>query len=199
MWVKTGMKQNNKYVIWLTGGSGSGKSTAAKYFVQKGFVLVDADKIAREILNKGTAAYNEVVQHFGEGILLTDKSVNRRGLGDIVFSDKESLDVLNSIMHKYITREIMQAISGEEKYLIDAPLPNKYGIECDKTVAVTAPYETRVNRIMSRDNITREQAEKRIASQISDSEYEEISDAVIKNDGDLKRLYSNIDAFLGEH
>ncbi len=184
-------------VIWLTGGSGSGKSTVSGIMAERGYRIIDTDRISKEILNVGTKAYDEVVNAFGTDILMPDKKVNRRMLGDIVFGDSKKLDILNGIMHKYITIEIEDSLKAGGDCIIDAPLPNTYGIACNMTVAVTAPQEMRIERIMKRDNISRKQAESRIASQISDKEYRALADAVIVNDGNMERLCENIDRILG--
>lgn len=190
------MKQNNRKVIWLTGGSGSGKSTVANILKNRGFCIVDADLLSRGLLNVGKSAYNEVVECFGEEILQSNKEVNRRMLGDIVFSDKEKLSSLNRIMHKYIKKEIEDAVLGNENYVIDAPLLNTYGIKCDMTVAVIAPWEERVKRIMARDELSVEQAENRISSQVSDEEYKRAADIVICNSGNKNDLEKEIDGRL---
>ncbi len=169
--------------IWLTGGSGSGKSRIASLFAASGFVLVDADAISRKIAEPDGAAYPELLAAFGPDFLLPDGRLDRRALGQAVFTDPERLTVLNQISHKYIIEEMIRQGAGKKNVLMDAPLPNTFGVPCDKTLFVTAPQEVRIARIMARDGISEEAARARIEAQVPDAVYEKMADAVLYNSG----------------
>lgn len=179
-------------IIWLTGGSGSGKSTAADIFRRLGLAVVDADKVARKVMKKGEKAYNEAVEAFGSAILMPDGSIDRKKLGNLVFADREKLIILNSITHKYIKEEIKKQIK-DGVTVIDAALPPDGFISPSYTVAVTADRETRIKRIVMRDFISEEQAKNRISSQISDEEYKKIADVVFYNNGTAEELKNQIE------
>ncbi|MBR1736403.1 MAG: dephospho-CoA kinase [Firmicutes bacterium] len=164
--------QNKTTVIGLTGTTGSGKSTAAAILKNHGAYIIDADKVAHEIMKKGQQAYNEIVETFGTGILASDGEIERKKLAAIVFSDKEKLEKLNSITHKIIVKKIKD--EAEEKknrnyelIVIDAPLLIQTGLHkcCDSVWAVYADEETRIERIIKRDDIPREKALERIRNQ----------------------------------
>lgn len=184
--------------IWLTGGSGSGKSVVAALFQKRGFLLVDADAISRKIAEKGTAAYREIIAAFGEGFLLPSGELDRRALGNAVFGDEEKLAVLNGIMHKFIIAEMCDRADGEKNVIMDAPLPNTFGVAVDKTLVVAAPQGLRAARIMQRDGITEEEAQRRLSAQAEDAEYIKNADAVLINDGDRTALEKAAETYIKE-
>lgn len=185
------MMQNK--IIWLTGGSGSGKSTVSDYLRSLGIYVVDCDKIARDILRRGKPAYFETLEAFGDGILMPDGEINRRKLGDKVFSDSEKLSVLNEITHKYIKKELLQhAEAAVRAVVFDAPLPPDGFIKCDKVIFISAPADVRIKRICERDGISEEQAKKRILSQKDDEYYKKIADEVFLNDGNIKDVENKV-------
>ena len=184
--------QKNKKLIWLMGGSGSGKSTAAEAFRSLGIETVDADKVSREIMKAGHKAFNDVLDAFGSEIL-TSNEINRKKLGETVFADKDKLRILNEITHKYIREELSKrAENAKGTVVFDAALLPDDFIKCDITLLVTAPKEVRIERIMRRDGISRKNAENRIASQPSDNTYKSRADFVFLNDGDSEALKNKI-------
>ncbi|MBQ7036864.1 MAG: dephospho-CoA kinase [Clostridia bacterium] len=185
-------------IIWLTGGSGSGKSVLAAKFEEYGYKRIDADKIAREIVLPEKAALAEIVKAFGEEYLLPDGKLDRKKLGRAVFGDGELLSVLNRITHKYIIEEMVSQSRGEKNVIYDAPLRNTFGVPCDKTLLVTAPKEIRIGRIMERDGIGRTEAENRLDAQSDNGAYLADADAVIQNDGDVEALFKKADIYIKE-
>lgn len=184
--------------IALTGGIGAGKSAAAAEFARLGAELIDSDKISREIMLPGESAYNKVVAEFGNGILMQDGAINRKALGDIVFSDREKLKKLNSITHTQIYEEIKRGISVSEAEVVCVEIPLLFTTECpielDMKIAVIASPETRIKRAMARDNVTLEQVEARMDKQLSDEEIKALADCVIENDGDIELLRKQVEA-----
>ena len=191
-------------VIGLTGGTGSGKSVVSKRLAAVGAVIVDADRIAHEIIWKDAPAYHEIIAYYGTGILDADGNIIRKKLGEIVFNDKEKLAFLNQCTHKYIVAEINRQIAaakavGEAKaIIIDAPLLLEAGLEkmCDLVWVVYAAPEVRAKRVMERDGITMELAMARIAHQKSWSEYRAAASTVIDNSGSLDALEEQLSALL---
>lgn len=210
---KAGMRQNKKIIklvinmriIGLTGGTGSGKSHVGSMLKERHAYIADADVIAHEIIEKEKPAYNELVEHFGKGILDENDDIIRRKLGDIVFSDKKELEFLDECTHKYIVAEIKKLIEEitpqTDKYsifIIDAPLLAEAGLVdiCDSIWVVYADEKVRAERIMKRDGITYEQAEKRIASQKSWEEYKAMGAVIIDNSSDDDNIESQLDALI---
>ncbi|MBQ7791905.1 MAG: dephospho-CoA kinase [Clostridia bacterium] len=181
-------------IIGLYGRIGSGKSTLCNYLRTKGFFVIDGDKISREILMPGKCGLQAVVEAFGAEFLNADGTLNRKKLGDHVFSHKEALQQLNAITHPLITAEI--------KALIDANPTRHIVIEgavlyatkiidlCDKTVVVVSDHT--LSRIMTRDLLTKEEALSRINAQ----EIYNQADFVIENNGTLPQFYEKIDRML---
>lgn len=184
-------------ILGLAGGSGSGKSSAAVILSALGAYIIDADRVSRQIVEPGMPAYEKIVSAFGEDILNPDKTLNRKKLGEIVFSDSEKLSVLNGITHSAISEEICRLVSEnkDKPIVIDAPLlfdfPGILAL-CTKTAVVVAEDELRIKRIMERDGISRELAEKRLASQKPQEYLASLADIVWENNGNIENLRSAI-------
>ena len=194
-------------ILGLTGGSGSGKSTAAKLFAEHGALTIDADVVYRELLQSNRQLLAELAKVFGSDILLPDGSLDRKKLGAIVFSDKLKLLMLNKITHKYITEKILNIITNEgHKHpftVIDAAILFESGMadECDATVAITAPDNIRIQRICKRDGITETEAQKRISAQMPQKEMAARADFVIDTKNgieELREMVGKIAARLSE-
>ncbi len=179
-------------IIGITGGIGAGKTTVCDEMKKCGAEIVDADKIARQIVQRGMPALEEIENVFGKDVLTSDGELNRKKLADIVFSDEEKLKVLNSITHKYILDEMKRRVknSVSEVVVLDVPLLFQcdFPIKCDLTIAVVADKETRVRRIMERDGVERLDAEVRMAKQLTDKEYSDFADICFENDGDIEKI-----------
>ncbi len=184
--------------IWLTGGSGSGKSEVAALFRARGYKVVDADAIARTASRQGSRALEEIIATFGEEFLLPSGELDRRALANVVFADDKKLSVLNGIMHKFIIEEMCREAEGEKNVVMDAPLPNTFGVAVDKTLVVTAPEKVRTARIVARDGITEEEARRRIEAQSTNAEYIKNADAVLQNDGDRAQLCKTAEKYIKE-
>lgn len=181
-------------IIGLTGGTGSGKSTAAKIMKEYGAAIIDCDEIAHKNMEPGECAYFDIIDKFGDTVLNDDDTINRRALGKIVFNSLEKLELLNSITHPYIIESVQNKIyENEDKkcVVIDAPLLFETGLNelCDKVWAIYAyALEKRLDRIMERDNLSVTEASKRIDSQTGFDEIVNKADVVIENNGTLEEL-----------
>lgn len=188
-------------VIGLTGKTGAGKSTVAEFLKEKGCFIIDGDKIARDILLPGEPAVKELSDAFGEDIILPDGSVDRKKLASRAFASTESTDKLNRITHPRITDRFIKERDSAEKdgykfAVIDAAalLESDCKNLCSYFIVVTAPEEIRLERILKRDGITKEQALTRINAQKSDEYYFSQADYIVKNyppysiDSELERL-----------
>ncbi|URM33860.1 dephospho-CoA kinase [Cytobacillus firmus] len=187
--------------VGLTGGIASGKSTVSSLLIEKGYTVIDADIEARLAVEKGEEAYQEIVRHFGERVLLKDGSIDRGELGSIIFHDEKERKVLNSIVHpavrKRMTAKKEQAISHNEQLIIlDIPLlfESKLQYMCDKTLLVYADEDIQLQRLMQRNQLSEKEAMARIQSQLPLREKKELADAVIDNNGTIeeteKQLWS---------
>ena len=187
-------------VIGVTGGIGSGKSTVSRILKDLGAKIVDADKIARKIAVKGGKPLEDIVNFFGNEVLDSDGELNRKKLAEIVFNKSEKLEALNKITHGYIAEEIVKAVSyyradnAADIIVIDAPIPIEHGFidQSDEIWVVTANREIRISRIMERNGLSREDAEKRIDSQLSDEAYIRLADEVIVNEGSIEELENTV-------
>lgn len=188
------------YVIGVTGGIGAGKSMVSRILVDLGAKVVDADKIARDIVKPGEPALMELVNEFGKEILTGQGELDRQKLSQMVFGDNEKIEKLNKITHKYIVERIINLVEKEKRdkrfdiIVLDVPIPVKKGFLdiADEIWVVTADKETRIERIIKRSGFTREEAEKRIASLPADEEYLEIADEVIENNSSLEELEKKV-------
>ena len=178
------------YIIGMTGPTGSGKTSVAKIFEREGIPAVVTDDIARQTVAPGTPAFREITAAFGTDVVSAQGTLNRAALAQLVFADPDKNRLLCDITHPLITIEIRKILrglidSGKRAVLIDAPLLFESNVckMCDFTFAVLAPLEERRARIISRDGLTPERAETRLAAQKDDEYYISRSNAVIVNDG----------------
>lgn len=186
-------------VIGLCGGSGSGKGVVGSFFTKHGYLTIDTDKVYREITDNTSHCLDALVCEFGAEILSSEGKLNRQRLGEIVFSNKEKLNTLNNITHKFILGQVRAIINDPDNssyvgFVVDAPLlyESCFDKECDVVVAVVCDVDTRVKRIVARDGISGTSALKRINSQTSDEQISALADFIIENNGDIKKLERDV-------
>jgi len=189
-------------IIGLTGGSGAGKGEVCKLFANYGIESIDTDKISREVTRRGEACLEELIQCFSDIILDEYGELDRKKLADIAFSSKDKLEILNKITHSHILEECRDRIeyiraAGKKAVIIDAPLlfESKFNKKCDIIISVIAETSIRLERIINRDNLTLEQAVRRIENQKDDDFFASNSTFVIYNNGaikDIKRQVADI-------
>ncbi len=182
-------------IIGLCGGSGAGKGEVCRLFEKYSIPCVDTDAVSRAVMQKDHPCYNEVVGAFGQDILDENGDILRKKLASIIYADKEKKEILERITHRHIINACLEKFKDFEKQgyeyaIADAPLLFESGMDkmCHKTVAVIADEEIRINRIICRDNITRDFAIERIKSQLSREELEKRCDFIIYNNSDLTEL-----------
>ncbi|ODV97946.1 hypothetical protein PACTADRAFT_37463 [Pachysolen tannophilus NRRL Y-2460] len=197
-------------IVGLTGGIASGKSTVSTRLSSTySLTVIDADKIAREVVEPKKPAYNEVVKYFEPlvpNLLNEDGSLNRAELGKFVFQNKQHLTKLNSIVHPAVRKEIFIRIlkawfTLKKLVILDIPLLFESGMDkiCGLTLLVSCPRELQLQRLLERNpELTLEDAENRIRNQMSNELKIAKSDKVLKNDQDLKNLYDQIETVLKE-
>ncbi len=180
-------------IVGLTGGIASGKSTVSSILIEKGITVIDADLEARLAVEKGEEAYNEIVSHFGEQILLKDGSINREKLGSVIFHNQDQRLKLNSIVHPAVRKRMLmkkeEAIDkGEELVIMDIPLlfESKLTSMVDKTIVVYVDETTQLERLMNRNQLSKADALARVRSQMPLKEKIQLADAVINNNGTIE-------------
>ncbi|WP_230975045.1 dephospho-CoA kinase [Aminipila luticellarii] len=190
-------------IIGLTGGIGSGKSTVSRYLSQKGYSIIDADEIARQIVKPDSTVLKKLVGSFGSSILNGDGSLNRSRLAELAFTHKEEKAKLDQIMLQEIVRVILEKIqtyekSGKEIIFIDAPLLFEAGLdkESNEIWVVDAADEVRVERVIKRDDSTREAVLARIENQMNRQEQYQRANHILNNSTTQKALYEQIDKLL---
>ncbi|GHB72477.1 dephospho-CoA kinase [Psychrosphaera saromensis] len=187
---------NDKLIIGVTGGIGSGKSALTAEFEKLNVVVVDADVVAREVVAVNSPALMQIVNEFGPDILLSTGELNRVKLREIIFSDEQSKQTLNAIMHPAIRNElIQQLIHAKSSYVIlSAPLlfENKLDKLTDKVVVVDVPEHVQVNRASSRDDVEQEQIKAIMASQFSREQRNEKADYLVANEHDISLLAKQV-------
>ena len=186
-------------VIGLCGGSGSGKGAVSKIFLEIGIPSIDTDAVYREMTLSDSPCMRALAAEFGKEIINSLGGLDRTRLASIVFNDPSRLEKLNKIAHSFIldeTRRRLDNYRGEgfPAAIVDAPVLFESGFdnECDEIICVVADREIRTCRIMSRDGITRDAAEKRIASQMPDEILISKCDHVIYNNSDIESLREQI-------
>jgi len=187
-------------IVGLTGGIGSGKSTVSEMFVKRGARLIDADKLAREVVEPDEPAWRDIVDEFGEKVLNDDRAIDREALANEVFGNEEKRKRLVNITHPRIGEKIAGLIKKYDKEgapvaIIDAALllesPATRWIK--PLIVVVADEDVRVKRVCERDQACEDNVRKRMASQWSDEEKKKHADYVIDNSGSLEYLESQVD------
>ncbi|MBM7804714.1 dephospho-CoA kinase [Geodermatophilus bullaregiensis] len=188
--------------IGLTGGIGSGKSTVAALLAARGAVVVDADRIAREVVEPGTPGLAAVVGAFGPGVLAGDGSLDRAALASIVFADPEARARLDGIVHPLVrarAREVIERADPDAVVVQDVPLLVETGQAGahDLVLVVEVDLETRVARLVLR-GLREEDARARIAAQATDEQRRAVADVVLDNSGGPESLAEQVDRFWTE-
>ncbi len=190
----------NIFIIGLTGGILSGKSTVARMLVEKGAGHIDADKMGHEAYEPHTKTWQKVIDAFGTGILKESEEIDRQKLGDIVFNDPESLARLNRIVHPQIGRLVVEELEklrskGVDVVVIEAVLliEARWTNIVDEVWVTVAPEETVLKRLQNRSGLSEEQARARIRAQLSSEERAKYGDVVINTDCDLSEVKAMVD------
>ncbi len=186
-------------IIGITGGIGSGKSMVADILKGYGAKIIIADKIAKEIVKPGMPVYEEIIRVFGTDIIDERRMINRKKLGDLVFSNRNLLKKLEGITHGTVTTEIKKELeefinSGYNLLVVEAVVPVRHGfLDLVDTVWVVAADEfIRLKRIMERNQFTEDEAKQRISVQMPDNMYKKIADQVIYNNGTIENLRAEV-------
>lgn len=198
-----GPKLRGMLKVGLTGGIGAGKSEVSRLLVEHGAVLIDADRIAREVVAPGTPGLAAVVDAFGEDVLAPDGSLDRPKLGSIVFADPQKLAVLNSIVHPLVgtrSRALEDAAPEDAVVVHDVPLLAENGLAAlyDLVIVVDARPETQLDRLVRLRGMTEEDARARMAAQASRDKRLAIADIVIDNDVPLEELERRVRDVWGD-
>ncbi|GET08234.1 dephospho-CoA kinase [Ligilactobacillus agilis] len=187
------------YILGLTGGIASGKSTVSAYLAQNGALIIDADLIARQVVAKKSSGLKQIVAKFGKEILTASGELDRKKLGKLVFSNKDLLKNLTDITGPLIRAEILREIEAAKKaqvklVVLDIPLLFETGYQtlCDKVMVVTIPSKLQLERVMKRDNLSAAEARKRIANQLPTSKRNELADVLIDNSKSVAETYQQV-------
>jgi dephospho-CoA kinase len=192
--------------IGLTGGIACGKSTVSGMLVLRGAMLVDADRIAREVVEPGSPVLHHVVERFGVEVLLPDGSLNRKKLGETVFGNPQALQDLQNLLHpsiRALMRERMEQyehLHPDKLVVVDVPLLYESGLEAmyEAVMVVYVPRHVQLERLLARDGLTLEAAEQRLQAQMDIEQKKARADIVIDNQGDLAQTKGQVDTFLRE-
>ncbi|KAI0807806.1 CoaE-domain-containing protein [Fomes fomentarius] len=190
-------------VIGLTGGIATGKSTVSSLLRAHHLPIVDADVLARKVVEPGTPALAQIVRAFGPDVLLPDGRLDRAKLGRVVFADEDKRRTLNAIVHPAVRREMFWSIlrcwwRGERVCVLDVPLLIEGGLWkwVGKVVVVYCSAEIQLQRLMKRDNSSREDASARLNAQLPITEKVQYADIVIDNSGTPQELERQVDLFV---
>ena len=187
------------YLIGLTGGIAAGKSTVAKRWVELGAIQIDADQIAREVVEPGTVGLHQIRQHFGEGVLNQDGSLNRAALGKIVFANHSELNALNAIVHPLVkarTAELLAEMPEHAIVIYNVPLLVEAAVDhnFDTVVTVEAPEEEQIKRLVANRGMTESDAKAIILTQAKPVERAARADRILSSNQDIHMLLRDADA-----
>lgn len=193
-------------VIGLTGGIASGKSTLTNILKKRfNYIVIDADQLARQAVEVGSPGLEKIINVFGEGVLTETGELNRSKLGEIIANDELARKKLNAIVHPEVQKIYDQEIRfyknmGIPAVFYDCPLLFEANLQStvDKTILVVADKEMRIKRIMERDGLNREQAQRRIDMQMPDEEKIRLADIIVDNNGSLDDLLISLNMYFSK-
>lgn len=191
------------YVLALTGGIATGKSTADDFLRKKNIPIIDCDQIAHELMEPGNASWQAIKDHFGMEYLNSDQTINRKKLGQLVFSNKQALSELNQVTHPLIFDKTVAKIKEYRDFalvILDAPVYFEAGLDkkhvANGVLVITLPEQLQIERLKKRNNLTDQEAIKRINSQIPLVEKEKMANFVVANTGTIKELENKLEQIL---
>lgn len=191
------------FILGLTGGIASGKSTVSNYLASKNIPIVDADIGAREVVEVGTEGLQSIVTHFGKEVLSEDGSLNRKKLGAIIFDNETKRELLNQLLGTNIREWILTKVADYRRQdipllVLDIPLlyEASYQEVCDAVMVVYTPPEIQLERLIKRNGLTTKEAQGRINSQLSIEKKKQLADILIDNSNKIEDTYLQIDEWL---
>ncbi len=185
------------FTVGLTGGVAAGKSTATNFFIEKGIAVVDADTISRNLQLRGQEGYEKIVKKFSGDILDSNNEIDRKKIREIAFSNPENKKWLEDLMHPMIRDEVVKQLEAVESVwaIYSAPLWSNKNV-FNRTLVIDAPKDVQLQRIIARDNCTKEVAEQVIAQQISSTERNCYATDLIVNDGALEDFKNKLEFYF---
>lgn len=189
------------FVLGITGGIGSGKSTVSSILRDKGLLVLDADEISKKVTEPGGKAIPAIAEEFGPRAVGAGGVMNRKAVSQIVFSDKKKLDTLSSIVHRYVFEEMEEQVQKEREkgtkcVVLDVPIPvTRFTDMCNQIWVVTCDKEVRLARLAKR-GLEKDEANRRIDMQMSDDEYCSLGDFTIDNSWDLEDLNDKVEMLI---
>ena len=187
---------NKRFVVGLTGGIASGKTTVANLFAEYGIELVDADVIAREVVQRGSKGLTMIAEHFGNEILLPDGQLDRAALRSKVFNNEAQRLWLNSLLHPMIRQTMLEQVNTSTSAYVIMVVPLLFENQLDSLVTTTLVVdispELQISRTMQRDGVSQQQVEHILASQMSRQQRIDKADHIIDNQGDINLLRSQV-------
>lgn len=190
------------FVLGITGGIATGKSNVVQHFIDLGFPVVDADIIARHLLDQNEQAYNEVVKVFGSEILQENGEINRQALGALVFNHPDKLKQLDELMAPFLQESILAAIKqasqNQKLVIVDVPLMYEKGYDewMDQVAVVYCTPNQQLKRLMQRNQLTEKEAKQRIDSQLPIEMKKLLAEVVFDNSNDLTQTIQQVDTWL---
>jgi dephospho-CoA kinase len=189
-------------IIGVTGGIGAGKSSVSAIMEELGAIVIDADLISKQVVEPGKPAWLEIKEAFGEDFIRRDKTLDRKKIAKEVFASKEKKLLLEKIIHREVIAVIKEKLATMQEYgyngivVLDVPIPVKEGFleTVDRVWVVVSDDEIRLNRVMARGGISRDDAENRIKSQLTQEEYKALAHVVIENNGSIEELREKVHA-----
>ncbi len=188
--------------VAVTGGAASGKTSVCNRFKELGVKVISADSLAREAVAPGSPSYEKIVKYFGKKVLARNGHLNRQALRRIIIRDDSARKILEQITHPEIIRRMQEKISeaekgGEPVILVEVPLLFELNLEdkFDVVIVVIADYESRIERLMERDKVSRRDAEALLDTQLPDAEKIERAEFVIRNNGSRENMLESVDYF----
>ena len=185
------------FTVGLTGGVAAGKSTATNFFIEKGIAVVDADTISRNLQLRGQEGYEKIVKKFSGDILDSNNEIDRKKIREIAFSNPENKKWLEDLMHPMIRDEVVKQLEAVESIwaIYSAPLWSNKNV-FNRTLVIDAPKDVQLQRIIARDNCTKDVAEQVIAQQISSNERNCFATDLIVNDSSLKDFENKLEFYF---